>query len=104
VSKKLINRRPAIFVDVDGTLILWSNRNGRLVHKLNRALVEHLTETDNEADLILWSRRGRQYAQRMAEHHRVDHLFVAIIGKPTAIIDDEGLEWMRGVKLNPKNW
>jgi len=104
VSKKFVNRRPAIFVDVDGTLIRWNNRNGRLVHKINCSLVIRLAKLGDEADLILWSRRGRQYAQRMAEHHKVDHLFIAIIGKPTAIIDDEGIEWMRGVKVNPKNW
>ena len=100
MAARLPMARECVFVDVDGTLIKWRRRRGRLENTLNKGLAESLAEWGAHADLVLWSRRGRLYAQKMAERHKVAHLFVAIIGKPTAIIDDEGLSWMKGVRLN----
>ena len=104
------NNRPAVFVDVDGTLVEWSKRNGRFEARLNAQLNERLYgiwlgyegKPTPPPDLILWSRRGREYAQAMADKFDVAWMFCAIIGKPTTIIDDEGLEWMKGVRVQKK--
>ena len=87
------NNRPAIFVDVDNTLISWSAKNGKLEARVNGRLASKLRE-QGEADIVLWSRRGRRYAEAMANRFKVADLFVAIVGKPTAILDDEGLRWL----------
>ena len=102
MSLDLKNNRPAVFVDVDGTLVEWSKRNGRFNARLNARLVERLKAEGDGVDLVLWSRRGRVYAQGMADKFGVTDLFCSIIGKPTTIIDDEGLEWMKGVRVQKK--
>jgi|TARA_B110000881_G_C18105713_1_gene284983 hypothetical protein len=49
---------------------------------------------------VLWSARGRAYARRFAKSASIEELFVAIIGKPTCIVDDEGKQWARLIKIN----
>ena len=97
--KKPKNRRPVIFVDVDNTLILWKRKNGKLKGELNVNLLNRIKTT--EADLVLWSRRGRNYAKNIADRFKLEGVFVAIIGKPTTIFDDEGEKWAMGIKINP---
>ena len=100
MSKASSNKRPAIFIDVDGTLVKWSKRGEGYRARLNTQLVERLKAEGDGADLVLWSRRGRIYAQGMADKFGVADLFCAIIGKPTSIIDDERLDWLKGVSVN----
>ena len=98
--KQLNNKKNAVFIDVDGTLLLWKSRDRA---KINHALLNRIKEgLGDGVEFVLWSRRGRIYAEKMANHFEVADLFCAIIGKPTAIIDDEGLNWLKGVQVNPK--
>ena len=98
-KKKLKNNKSTVFVDVDGTLIKWKNQNNA---KINEKLVFRIKEAKSEGvEFVLWSRRGAIYAERVADHYSIKNLFVAIVAKPTAIIDDEGLNWLKGVRLNP---
>ncbi len=94
----LKNNRPAIFIDVDNTLIIWSAKHGKPKATLNKHLTAKLRE-QADADVVLWSRRGKRYAEAMAERFKVTDLFDAIVGKPTTIFDDEGLEWLKGVRV-----
>lgn len=77
-----------ICIDVDGTLI-----QGPL---LNTKLVDYAEEKRAAGwDVVLWSARGRDYAQRIAEEYDISHCFTAIIGKPGYIVDDRGWSWIQ---------
>ena len=104
MSRDLKNNRPAVFVDVDGTLAHWTKKGDKFNVALNYKLAEQLNDIRNSdsADVILWSRRGGKYAKQIAKQLNVTLLFDAIIGKPTTIIDDEGLGWMKGVRVQKK--
>ncbi len=81
----------AIFVDVDGTLI----SHGRL----NEAVVDYCQKVLRmDYDVVLWSARGRRYAEAVAKKHGLD-FFTAIIGKPGYIIDDLGWAWINNTKV-----
>jgi predicted HAD superfamily phosphohydrolase YqeG len=84
----------AIFVDVDNTLVAAGVLNTRLVARLKQA-------RQNGYKLVLWSSRGEQYARRQACRFSVIDLFTHVIDKPAAIIDDQGLNWLQYVKINP---
>lgn len=77
-----------IAVDVDGTLLLDRGR-------INAPLVESLkAKADDGFDLIVWSMRGRAYAQAAADRCGLDA--AVCVGKPGMIIDDCGIDWLRG--------
>ena len=90
-AKSKFTTRPAIAVDVDGTLFV----RGRV----NTALVEWLVARKAEgAELLLWSARGRSYAQHAAEAAQIAELFDHIAAKPGYIVDDKGWAWTRYTK------
>lgn len=73
-------------IDIDGTLV----RDGQL----NAALVEWIERKRSAGyDIVLWSARGRKYAEDVAAHYQIAHLFHAIISKPGVIVDDMGWRW-----------
>ena len=81
----------SICVDVDGTLI---SKRGIL----NDMIVEYCRAKKADGfDIVLWSARGRVYAEKVADRFGVRDLFTAIIGKPGYILDDIGWEWARDV-------
>ena len=91
------NVRAAVFVDVDDTLVLWVK--GKPL--LNERLVDRIRESQGElVEFVLWSARGRRYAQAIAEQFGVADLFCAVVGKPTSIFDDQGRAWMGRIKVN----
>lgn len=84
--------RNAAAIDVDDTLLI----NG----KANDDLVEWIERKKKEGtELVLWSARGRDYAQEIAERLEVDHLFDAIISKPGVIVDDKGWGWIKYTRV-----
>jgi hydroxymethylpyrimidine pyrophosphatase-like HAD family hydrolase len=89
-----MNTRRAVFVDVDGTLI--DNRG-----KVNWGLIGKIKDRQGEADFILWSAQGAAYARGVAESLKVFDLFDAVLGKPTDIVDDKGMQWLKYVKPHP---
>ncbi|HVU07618.1 MAG TPA: HAD hydrolase family protein [Verrucomicrobiae bacterium] len=79
-----------IFVDVDLTLV-DANKN------LLAGAVEALTKLqDKGCHLFLWSTNGAEYANKIAELHKLTDLFEGYSAKPDIIIDD-----MPGTALNP---
>ena len=89
-----LNERRAIYVDVDGTLIDGKGNT-------NWGLIWKIRDKQGEADFILWSARGAKYARKVAESIGVFELFDAVLGKPTDIVDDKGLSWLRDAKMHP---
>lgn len=81
-----------IFVDVDGTLIIKG--------KLNVGLVNWCQDRKKEGfSIYLWSARGQNYAECIAELYSVDSLFTAILPKPSYIVDDMGGQWSRYINI-----
>ena len=94
MDRRRMNHRAAVFIDVDNTLLL---------HKLKRVnadLLAKIRAKQGHVDFVLWSARGRAYAKSFAQAADIEDLFVAIIGKPTCIVDDEGKQWARLIKVN----
>ncbi len=95
---EFFNSRAAVFVDVDNTLILWTPAGPQL----NTSLVQRIKESQSDSvEFVLWSRRGRRYAQGIAEQYELTDLFVAIVGKPTAMFDDQGVDWLENLRIYP---
>lgn len=83
-----------IAIDVDGTLV----QDG----KLSQA-VANLAKT-KKADgfeVILWSARGRRYAETVAAIAGIEDHFTAIVSKPGFIVDDLGWSWIKYTHVMP---
>ena len=94
MDRRRMNHRAAVFVDVDNTLLLHKTK------RVNADLLAKIRAKQGQADFVLWSARGRVYARSFAQAAGIEDLFVAIIGKPTCILDDEGKQWNRLIKVN----
>ena len=80
-----------VCIDVDGTL--WINGT------LNKKLCQWAKLRKKEGyDVILWSARGRIYAEKFAKKNKIESLFTFIIGKPSYIVDDKGWAWISYTK------
>ena len=80
-------------IDVDGTLI-----DSRM--SLNAKVADLAKAKRGEGwDVILWSARGRRYAQAVAEKHGIEDVFTAIIGKPGFVVDDLGWQWIKYTRV-----
>jgi hypothetical protein len=81
-----------IAVDVDGTLLV----NGRL----NARLIEFCrAQRARGFSIMLWSARGKAYAQAVAERFEIVDLFDDIVGKPGYIVDDLGWTWIKFTRV-----
>ena len=81
-------RNKVIFIDVDGTL--------KLSIGLNQTLVDWCRTRKNEGfEIVLWSARGRVYAENYANQHERADLFSVIVSKPGYIVDDKGWGWIK---------
>lgn len=88
---KKFPKTKSIFVDIDGTLISRG--------KLNHIIIEYCRHKKAEGfDIVLWSARGREYAEDIAAKFDLAGFFTAIIGKPGYIIDDIGWSWIKNTK------
>jgi len=91
VKKPKYTPRKVVYVDVDGVLLIggaYSNDNVDRVKELHH----------NGFELVLWSSRGREHAERVAKETEITELFTAILSKPSYIIDDKGWTWTRFVR------
>lgn len=85
-----------IAIDVDGTLV----KGG----KLNSRLVKLAVEKKEEGfDVILWSARGREHAERAVAEFGLEGVFSAVIGKPGYLVDDLGWGWTKYTRVL-KSW
>ncbi len=85
-------RNKSIFIDIDGTLISRGVLNETIVTFCKRKKAEGF-------DIILWSARGREYAETVAAMCGITDLFTAIIGKPGYVVDDLGWNWIKYTKV-----
>lgn len=77
-----------IAIDVDKTLFY----KGRI----NQGLVNWLKERKDEGfEIVLWSARGKAYAQNLAKSFEIEELFDSILSKPGYVVDDMGWAWTR---------
>jgi hydroxymethylpyrimidine pyrophosphatase-like HAD family hydrolase len=81
-----------IAVDVDGTL----HSQGRP----NQALIDWCRERRAAGiEMVLWSARGREHAQRAAEAFGCVDAFDSIVSKPGCIVDDMGWASIRNTTV-----
>lgn len=79
-------------VDVDRTLILEG--------EVNEAVVEWVRDRKREGFfLVLWSARGKRYAEAAARKAGLEEAFDVVMGKPGVIVDDEGWGWAKRVPV-----
>ena len=80
-----------VAIDVDNTLVINN--------KLTVSVVEFARLKKNEGfDVILWSAKGREHAEKQARRFHIEDCFTAIISKPGYIIDDLGWSWIKFTK------
>jgi hypothetical protein len=91
-DKSKIAPTNCIAIDIDGTLIIDGVLNARLLNWIE-------DKKRLKWDCILWSARGRKYAESVARKNKIDHLFTAIIGKPHYFVDDSGLSWIKHTRI-----
>lgn len=87
----------SVFIDVDGTLVI----NG----KINLGLLDWIKgRKEDGCEVVLWSARGRQHAEDLAEQWGVADVFDAIVSKPGYIVDDLGWTWTQYTRaMHPKS-
>lgn len=78
-------------VDVDGTLIDGGRAHPSIVELVQRQAAAGW-------DVLIWSMRGRRYAEQAAAFAGLAEL-VTCVGKPGVIVDDQGLDWLRDVRV-----
>jgi predicted HAD superfamily phosphohydrolase YqeG len=94
----MTSRVPAIYVDVDDTLVR-SFGSKRIPMPATVALVKALK--DRGAVLYLWSRGGAAYARETAEELKIADCFEAFLPKPQLLLDDASVEHWSAVELHP---
>ena len=101
-----------ICVDVDGTLILWPGKAGRVprdgqgrmvydIYTVNHALVKALKRwrERTSGQIVIWTWGGKEHAERAAKWCGIDH--AVCIGKPDYVIDDGSLDRIIRQFLSP---
>ena len=88
---QLMKAKNTIFIDVDGTLLIDGQANKKLVAWLSAVPA-------GQFEIILWSSRGKDHAEKAARFTGTTSYFAAIISKPNYIIDNDGLKWVRLVE------
>ena len=89
-------QRKCIAIDIDDTLI------GK--GKLNKVVYDLAKQRLAEGwEVVLWSARGKDYAQEIATKHGIADAFSMVMGKPSVIVDDKGWSWIKYTKaIHPK--
>lgn len=84
-----------IFCDLDGTLILNDG-------KPNLTLIRWLEKQD--AQKVVWSARGSGAVfEAMQKHDELFNLKALKLSKPNVLIDNNGLAWLRFVRVITRN-
>jgi hypothetical protein len=83
--------RPAVYVDVDGTLI----RNGRPY----QPVIDRVLDMSTTHDIYVWSAAGRNHAQQAVIDCGIFPYVRSCLSKPSYIIDDQAWKWIRLTKV-----
>ena len=94
----VMHRAPAIFVDVDDTLVR-SFGSKRIPIAAMVTLVRDLKGAG--AALYCWSTAGEEYARSIAEEMGLADCFRAFLPKPQVLLDDVTVGNWRMVELHP---
>lgn len=101
----------ALFVDVDGTLVFWEGKPGRMVRgvpqehlhqfcTINQKLIEALKHwKDSSKFLAVWSMGGKEHADWAVLLTGLESIVDATLPKPCAIVDDGTRRWNRHLKF-----
>ena len=83
---------PTAFVDVDGTLLLWTGKNGaEAAPPINEALILRIRALKADGwDICVWSYGSAEHARRAVEYCGIADVVDWCINKPTLIVDDTG--------------
>lgn len=87
-----------VYVDVDDTLVRWA---GSRAIPMPHVIAEVRRLHAAGAELYCWSAAGRQAAIEVLDRLQITSLFVAVLPKPTLLIDDRelGARWLRPGEL-----
>lgn len=90
--------REVVYVDVDDTLVRWA---GSRAIPMPHVIAEVKRLHAAGAELYCWSAAGRAGALEVLEQLELTSLFVAVLPKPTVMIDDAPLRarWLRPGEL-----
>jgi len=80
--------RKALFVDVDGTLVINGKANVELVEAIR-------TRHKNGFTITVWSARGEANSKRAVELCGIGDVVSHTISKPTFVVDDKGWGWIK---------
>jgi len=81
-----------VAIDVDDTLVINE--------RLNTAVVDYAKERQAAGfEILLWSARGREHAEQIADKFGIRDLFSSIISKPGYIVDDMAWSWTRYTRV-----
>ena len=79
-------------MDVDGTLVINGQLNARLANWAKE-------KKEQGFEVILWSARGKQYAEEQANRFGVLDCFTVVVSKPGYLVDDLGWSWTRYTRV-----
>ena len=89
---------PAVFVDVDDTLVRTAGSRRIPIS----ATVERVRELHAlGAELYLWSRGGAEYARSVAVELGLEPCFKAFLPKPELLVDDAQVAAWQAVEVHP---
>ena len=95
-----IFKKPTVFFDIDDTLIMWDeqlkgntvciNCDGQLSHMVrNEGNIEELKRHGSRGiDVIVWSKGGIHWAERVIKALKLEKYVAAIMTKPFCYYDD----------------
>lgn len=91
-----IKKQKSIYVDVDGTLLIWPEPNPGVRQpgvepEIHWDLVRVLRKWKQEfpeKELIIWSANGKKHAQKVTHLCGLQHYVDAFLTKPSMCIDD----------------
>lgn len=92
MRRKKYSPSNCLAIDVDGTLVT----DGRLNQSVAKLAKD---KKDQGMDVILWSARGRAYAEAVAKKHGLEDCFTFIVSKPGFIVDDLGWGWIKYTRV-----
>ncbi len=99
--KKGLHKYQTIFVDVDGTLIIWSgDRPGRAFSgspKVNTKLIDFLKTAKKEnpnVKIYVWSTGGQDHARWAVDYADLNGYVDYCMAKPGLIVDDS-FTWLK---------
>ncbi len=101
----------SLFVDVDGTLLFWDEKPGRVTRGVpleqlhlhcivNVTLVERLKRWKKPGNLlVVWSMGGKDHAQWAVKLVGLQGAVDVCLPKPCGLVDDAGDRWNRHLQF-----